>query len=308
MSAQLPSFVRELKGIIGLDLIFETITGLLVRMPVQAQAYRIGGADQYPMVTRRRYDDREIDVPYVPGSSLKGRVRSLLEVALGQKLYTSDGKVWQHVRSLTTMEKEFFDDVEKRCIVDELFGWAAANYKQISDAIKELKLSGTNADDVFKNLAPTRLLVSDFFPTEDYVRNIDARSVADFLEEKSENRIDRITSAADPRNVVRVKLGIEFGGGMKILVFDLDRDNVSKYLYTVGSGLKLVEETYLGGSGSRGYGRVKFTKIRLNVLKTEKSDVPKLVDTNIKKEYKSVNEFLSEIDQLAKSIVDVLFS
>lgn len=254
------SFNRRLVGLLKLNLLLENTTGLLIQMPISAQAYRIGGADKYPMVTRRKYSIGELEVPYIPGSSLKGRIRALVELALGKKLYTTDGKIWLHVRSLTSMTfNEFEEDVRNRDVVDELFGWAAANYKQILDEAEEPYKSNAQvvANQLFSNLAPTRFMVSDFFPTVKYVEAHSVKSIADFLEEKPENRIDRITSAADPREVVRVKPGVEFGGNITILFFDNDGEKAEEYLNTMMLGLKLLEETYLGSSGSRGYGRVR---------------------------------------------------
>ena len=84
----------------------------------------------------------------------------------------------------------------------------------------------------------------------------------DFLEEKNENRIDRITSAADPRTVLRVKPGVKFIGNISILVYDKNADKLKDFLTLLAKGMKLLEATYLGASGSRGYGRVKFAKIK----------------------------------------------
>lgn len=308
-------FQRQLKGVVVFDIVFETRTGLLIRMPVQAQAYKVGGAETYPMIAKKSYSSVGLlEVPYVPGSSLKGRMRGLLELVLGKKFYTTDQEIWQHVRNLSersTMSlDEFVKDVVDRCVIDELFGYAAVHYKYVIDrANQEHKsISINDINEAFSILAITRLLVDDFFPTKDYVKNINARSVVDFLEEKSENRIDRITSAADPRDIVRVRPGVEFGGKITLLLFDHDGDIVEKYLTTIATGLRLIEETYLGASGSRGYGRVKFTRISISLEKVQiENDIPKLVVLNIKKEYRSVNEFENDVKNLAKDIRDAIF-
>ena len=317
-SQELHPVTRHIRGIIKVKLEFETITGLLVRMPLQAQAYRIGGADQYPMITKVKYLVKDetsgenyrtlwLEVPYIPGSSLKGRMRSLLELSMGLKLYTADNKIWQHVRSTKAMDSDFIDDVEQRCVLDELFGWAAANYKQIEDLVRR---SGRNIDarKLFANLAPTRLLVDDFMPSERYIREVKPTSITDFLEEKSENRIDRVTSAADPRDIVRVKPGVVFSGNLRILLFDNDSDMVEKYLQLLATGLELLEETYLGGSGSRGYGRIKFTSISVEVLKVVNRDgLPRLEKINGVIEFKGLSEFkerLSEVVSIAKKVFE----
>jgi CRISPR-associated protein Csm3 len=305
------SFVRALKGVVDIALELEVRTGLLIRMPVQAQAYRIGGAEQYPMVTRRVYSGGlELEVPYIPGSSFKGRMRSLLELALGKKLYTTDEKIWQHVRSLSAMSLEdFVADVLDRCVIDELFGYAAANYRQIKEGFEEAQKRGvrlrvSSPDEVFKHMTVTRLLVEDFFPTEDYVRKANVKSIAEFLEEKSENRLDRVTAAADPREAVRVKPGVRFGGRLKLLVFDLDVDHLSRYLGTIATGLRLIEETYLGSSGSRGYGRVKFVKIEVGASKVEVVDgFPKLrVLERPRESYGSVEELERKVGEVAEQL------
>ncbi len=309
------SFIRVLKGIVDLALEFEAKTGLLIRAPIQAQAYRIGASDQYPMITRKVYAGLELEVPYVPGSSFKGRMRSLLELALGKKLYTTDRKIWQHVRNLSAMDlKDFVDDVVSRCVVDELFGYAAANYEQIKEEFEKSQKSGIqlkiSVDEVFKNMTLTRLIVDDFFPTEEYVSKIGAKSIEDFLEDKYENRIDRVTSAADPRDVVRVKPGARFRGKVKLLVFDLDADYLKVYLSTIATGLKLIEATYLGSSGSRGYGRVKFVKIVVGASKVEVINgmYPKLETLKLDKaEYDSVEAFESAVENLAGSLKKDLF-
>jgi CRISPR-associated protein Csm3 len=304
-------FQRQLKGFVIFDIEFDNRTGLLIRMPIQAQAYRIGGGDTYPMVARKPYSGIGLlEVPYVPGSSFKGRMRGLLELALNKKFYTTDQRIWQHVRSLSAMSlDDFVDDVLNRCVIDELFGYASAQYKQIAERVGHEHKS-VDVDKIFNMLAITRLIIDDFFPTEDYVKQIGAKSVADFLEEKSENRIDRITSAADPRDIVRVKPGVRFGGRITLLLFDNDADMIEKYLTTLATGLKLIEETYLGASGSRGYGRVKFSKIAVAVEKVQNMDgAPKLVEVpTIRKTYSNVSEFESDVKSLANAIKSAIFS
>jgi len=311
----LHTFTRILKGYLKIPLKIVNETGLLVRMPVQAQAFKIGGADTYPMVTVKKYKRRDtgeeilIEVPYIPGSSLKGRVRSLLELALGLKLYTTDNKIWQHVRGYSQMKGysgDFENDVMNRCPVDDVFGWAAANFLQI------LELVGNDANKaitIYSQLASTRILFDDFFPSQDYIEKASPKSIADFLEEKSENRIDRITSAADPRTIPRVKPGVEFEGCVTVLFFDIDKDHVKRYFETLIHGFKLVEDTYLGASGSRGYGRVKFRDCKLDLYKI-KSTTSSLEIEGAKRigEYPDLERLRRDIEVIANSIVKELYA
>lgn len=325
MTEAFKSFQRRLKGYLKISIKINTKTGLLIRMPVHAQAFRIGGADQSPMITTKKYvlngKEVELEVPYIPGSSLKGRMRSLLEMAYNKKLYTNDNKIWQHVRSVSLMTniQEFYDDVVKRCPIDDLFGWAAANYSQIKSHLEEKSKQGSGQkpeenvnemlNKIFANLAPTRLLFDDFFPSEETVKRLEPRSVSDFLEEKSENRIDRITSAADPRTFLRVKPGIEFKGAITMLLFDIDNDFIKNYLDALMNGLKFVEDTYLGSSGSRGYGRVEFRDIVVDLYKITVSNgstlsisfKPKIAEAS------NINDLLGKLDSIAQKVKKELF-
>ncbi|ABL78761.1 type III-A CRISPR-associated RAMP protein Csm3 [Thermofilum pendens] len=325
---------RELRGIVRLGLKMETVTGLLIRMPVHAQVYRIGGADLYPIVTKRKYSlggaEVEVEVPLVPGSSLKGRMRGLLELSLGKRLYTSDERIWLHARILwgtrahPMSTDELIRDISGRCEVDEVFGSPAVGFDQLVEmlardlASKQGKEEPDDADyeeagkvarSLALNLALTRLLVDDMTPDKDYVGVLSENgrrilAISDFLEEKGENRIDRITSAADPRQVARVKPGVVFQGALRLLVFDIDKGYVKRNLELVAKGLRLVEETYLGASGSRGYGRVKFKDISVEVMKTfgaEKPEYRKLADLA------SVEALLGKVDEIAGEVEKTLF-
>ena len=313
-------FSRRLVGIVDIFFRLITRTGLLIRMPEHAQAYRIGGADLYPMTTRYSYDEiGEIEVPYIPGSSLKGRMRALLEQATGQKLYTTDSRIWQYVRSISVMSiEELINDVRNRNVISELFGWAAVNYKQLQEELDKAKKSGgykyneNILEEIFSNyLAPTRLIFSDLFPSKDYVEKIKATSISDFLEKKPENRIDRITSAADPREVVRVKPGVEFEGRVSMLLYNIDNDSgvLRRYLETLVLGFKLIEKTYLGGSGSRGYGKVSFQSFKIASYRiTDSGDSVYKLEKLDEKIYSNTDDLEEKIEELVKDLSKIFES
>jgi len=320
------SMVRELKGHLRFEIAFETVTGLLIKAPSTAQMYRIGRPDTYPMTTMRVYvingQNIELEVPYVPGSSIKGKIRYHLELFNGLKLYSTDNKIWRHVRNVETMTlSELIDDIVKRCVVDDLLGYSAFNLKQLAEAIARSRgRERPNDDDIneakkyFSYLAPTRLDFSDFYPSSRYVESKKPTSVADFLEEKVEIGVDRITVAADLRSIVRVIPGVEFEGTATLRVFDIDRDVLAKYLNALATGLEFLELTHLGSSGSRGYGRIRFTLIKLSVLKPNKNE-QLLVDISnevrkrgIKMEYTSLHSFKSDLQNLAKALIEMLYS
>jgi len=188
------------------------ITGL--HIGDSKETTEIGGVDS-PVV--RRKDNNE---PYIPGSSLKGKIRSLLDIAYGQSDTTRNG---EHV-------------------IGQLFG------------------SINN-----ENQSPSRLIVRDASLTEASSEKFKNSEFTDmpFTEVKAENRIDRILGVAkDPRFIERIPAGAEFEVEFIInIIADSDSEAKNKeadFNQLLNAGIKLLEDDYLGGSGSRGYGQVKF--------------------------------------------------
>ncbi len=267
----------ELVGIIDLTFKLEA-HGLLIRSGKAKEI--LGAADVQPITIRRTYhvDNRDyvIEVPYIPASSLKGRARSLLELAFNLPLYTTDGKIYLHMR---VVKNEVMDQ-DPYCPIDNVFGTPALDAK---------RLVANDLDYLFSCWAPTRSIFRDLYPSLDYIKELcNAKggcgyiTIDDFVEEKWENRIDRVTSTADPRNLLRLRPGVMFDGGLSFLIFDLDacvkkeceekstyvekirgEGNPAKFYFkTLLRGFELVEATYLGASGTRGYGQVKFRELK----------------------------------------------
>lgn len=319
------TFNRCLLGIVEIKYKLENETGLIVRYPL-ARA-RIGGADVMPMSLHKKYvidgNPVELEVPFIPGSSLKGRMRGLLELKENVDLFNIDGKITQHF--LPPFREEYKDIVKEylkkylvgdrlKSYIDHVFGYSALHLSDIEDVlkdeIKEKDKLKEKASDLFRRLAITRLIVYDIYPSQEYVaekykekqRQGLTLLLDDFLEDKPENRIDRITSAADPRLILRIKPGVEFEGLMKVLVFDVDMEGerVKDIFKLIFAGMKLVEDTYLGGSGSRGYGKVKFRDIELVLKKREYYDSGGGV-VSIGR-YASLEDVLRNLDNIALKI------
>ena len=84
---------------------------------------------------------------------------------------------------------------------------------------------------------------------------------------KFENTISRLTAVANPRQIERVVRGSEFGVKM---VYDMEEAGELEADFTnIAKGLKLLSLDYLGGHGSRGYGKVAFTDFEIEVKEGE---------------------------------------
>ncbi|HPE34640.1 MAG TPA: type III-A CRISPR-associated RAMP protein Csm3 [Bacteroidales bacterium] len=193
-------------------------------------AMAIGGPDS--TVIRNPIDNK----PYIPGSSLKGKMRALIEIADG----TIDTVNMGNVRYAATQD---MNTVSAR-----LFGSAKNDESQ----------------------RPSKLIVRDgkLLSDDSLFTNTDLP----YSESKTEVVIDRITSKAMPRQLERVPAGAEFRLDMVLNIFD--GDNEKELIETVMRGLRLVQDDYLGGSGSRGSGQVeivldKITERPVDFYKTE---------------------------------------
>ena len=193
----------------------ECLTGL--HIGGSKDKVEIGGVDSPVLrdpITRR---------PYIPGSSLKGKMRMLLEYATGN----------------VDQRGEVHNCAKADCPVCRIFGSSAAEER---------------------TCGPTRLLVRDAYPDETTIGLWDKMdSELLFAEMKSENFLNRITSAANPRFLERVVKGSMFDLEMVYGMYDVDdgQDDLEFFKH-VRTSLLLLEQSALGGSGSRGYGHIEF--------------------------------------------------
>jgi CRISPR-associated protein Csm3 len=174
--------------------------------------------------------------PYIPGSSLKGKMRGLLEWRSGavkeKPLHASDYKKDESSKK---------NDEIKRIL--QLFG-----------------VSG-DAKEAAADFSPSRLSFWDCPLDPDWEKEVRANNQLP-IEIKSENSINRISGTADaPRFFERVPAGAKFVFRLSLKRLDGDGDDL---LDTVLQGLKLIEHDSLGGSGSRGYGKVKFVNLKID--------------------------------------------
>lgn len=225
----------ELKGRIFITFDIVALTGLSIGG--SDTGIEIGGVDR--TVIRDKLTNR----PYIPGSSLKGKMRSLLEKYKGLKQNKRIGQGFIH----TCEDKGEYDN----CPVCQVFGVPG-----------ELKFA-----------TPTRLVVRDTFLSEESAQRLEsAQTDLPYTEVKTEVSIDRVTSAANPRQIERVPAGVVFEKGeMVFSLYDIQFEDGEMHnattdlqrLQVVREAMQLLEEDYLGGLGSRGSGKVKFRNIKL---------------------------------------------
>jgi CRISPR-associated protein Csm3 len=163
--------------------------------------------------------DVRTNLPMIPGSSFKGKMRALL------------AKEYNNV--VATIPD---DDVE--CLL-RLFGCAK------KDKVKRSRI--IISDMILKNEAELR-----------------EQGLQSLTEVKFENTINRVTAVANPRQIERAIRGSKFELDM---VYEVEKeDEVIEDIGILVEGLKLLEYDYIGGSGSRGYGKIAFANLQANVV------------------------------------------
>jgi len=208
----------------------EALTGL--RIGGTSGGLKIGGLDLNVITDP---DDK----PYIPGSSLKGKLRSLLE----QK--ESQGK------------NDFYRDGKHECKSE-------AAYKNCPIC----KIWGTIAGRDFNVPTLTRLIVRDAFlltdnDYKDFWDRIRNNIELQWSEVKVETAIDRIKGSAldgSLRQIERVPAGATFEWQFTYNVFAEEDKTLLKKIF---ESLELLENDYLGGMGSRGYGQVAVKEIEV---------------------------------------------
>lgn len=225
----------QLQGKIFLTGTIRAVTGL--HIGGNTGELDIGGIDN--PVIRNPFNQQ----PYIPGSSLRGKIRGLLDRHFNNPL---NKRVGRDVRVHECREPADYH----QCPVCQVFGVAP---------IRNLR----------GKTMPTRLIVRDVFLTEQSVQSLrEADTDGPFTEIKTEVAIDRITSAATPRQNERVPAGVTFGPFEAVYGIYLQDTDTTKHLSreiqfftTVLTGMALLEDDYLGGSGTRGYGKIAFENL-----------------------------------------------
>lgn len=206
------TLIKKIKVITTIEL----ITGLHVGG--SKDNVEIGGIDN--PVLRAAIKDNQ---PYLPGSSLKGKIRSLLEQIEGSAQVGGNNEI------------------------NDLFGYANDN-------------------------KPSRIIVRDSYLSKasaELLKNCENLDMP-YTEGKWENVIHRVKGTAEhPRQTERIPAGVSFDVEFVINVWDNNEDG-KKSLELLKKGILALENDYLGGSGSRGYGQVKFSELKVEDILFDK--------------------------------------
>lgn len=210
----------------------EVLTGMHIG---GSSAFAAIGAVDSPVIK-----DVLSDCPMIPGSSLKGKMRTLLAKEYNESVADKPDQ-----------------DCER---IKRVFGSAEKNH-----------------------IKKSRIQVSDMILSNaDELRN---KGLNSLTEVKFENTINRATAVANPRQIERVVRGSEFD--LDILYEVDNMDDLYEDIELIAEAFKMLQFDYLGGSGSRGYGKVKFTNLHA------KAAIGQL-DKSVKDK---INEILSKVSQ-----------
>jgi len=216
-----------LQGKIHIKGELKTITGL--HIGGSKSILEVGGIDNAIIKTTK-------GKPYIPGSSLKGKLRNMLARAVGSKCVKTDIDLQENSSGIR--------------FIANIFG------------IPE-------GEDIKSEQTEALLKVRDCFPVENCM-----------LEIKTENSINRLTGEANPRPLERVAEG-NFSLEMTLDVFDPEETKI--YLKEIQLAMLLLEQDHLGGSGSRGCGKIKFSIQKLYYLKI--SDFKLAIDDSFEEDF-----------------------
>lgn len=225
-----PNVFRKLIGKVEISGELQCLTGL--HIGASKENVEIGALDS-PVVR-----DPVTQAPYIPGSSLKGKLRALLEKAHPDLLPNRSGGSGIRRHECDDWERKDGEGGETpgalHCPVCRLFGSTGPSARNYPARLKVRDLHLENMEELEK--IDTGLYLTEW---------------------KFENGIDRVTSAANPRNIERVPRGARFAFSM---IYDVeDPETMKTDLENLNLAIRLLHDDFLGGHGSRGYGQVKLS-------------------------------------------------
>ncbi|MBW4615249.1 MAG: type III-A CRISPR-associated RAMP protein Csm3 [Desmonostoc vinosum HA7617-LM4] len=252
--------------------------------------------------------------PYLPGSSIKGKLRSILERLCklplnrpggsGTYRYESDDLVdgYTEIKTDNSSILVRFDGA-KNCKVSRIFGSTGVNFWGKSDVVNQERLErvpnvearmiirhsseehrfarfetqatqighGEIREQYLKvkgRNAPARLIVRDCHLSDESIKLLERVDTGLYMTEwKFENGIDRVTAAANPRQLERVPAGAKFKFELVYTVENAEQ--AIEDVQNIAIALAILEDDALGGHGSRGYGKVRFQNFEFSYRSLE---------------------------------------
>ncbi len=167
------------------------------------------------------------DNPMIPGSSLKGKMRYLLSRQYGEN------------KPYVKLEDE---DIR----IKRLFGYPVAKKKE---------------EEVQRQARASRLQIPDMFLINKDRLSAEGISTTEI---KFENSINRVTAVANPRQIERAVRGSEF---LVNWIYNVEeQEEILDDFRTIAEGIRLLKFDYIGGHGSRGYGKINFKDLDLECV------------------------------------------
>ncbi len=230
----------------------------------------IGGLDK-PVIR-----DPLTQYPYLPGSSIKGKLRSIIERLLNKPLNRTGGSGTYRYESDDL--KDGFTEIDgllipyegaSTCQISRLFGstggskfWMRTDIATAEELVEKNSSTRTIQDREYTRIsrgrnAPARLIVRDCHLVRESAEQLKKVDTGLYMTEwKFENGIDRVTAAANPRQLERVPAGAKFQ--FELIYTVEDATQAIEDLQNIAIALAILEDDALGGHGSRGYGKVRF--------------------------------------------------
>jgi CRISPR-associated protein Csm3 len=237
----------------------------------------IGGLDK-PVIR-----DPITNYPYLPGSSLKGKLRSILERLLNKPLNRPGSRDTYRYESDDL--EDGYSEVDEQlipyegartCKLSRVFGSTGGsggrNKTWVKTALAEAQgleplgkktINNESYTSIRGRNAPSRLLVRDCHLLPASAKKLKEVATGLYMTEwKFENGLDRVTAAANPRQLERVPAGSEFKSE---LIYTVENVSQAKEdLKNLAIALAILEDDALGGHGSRGYGKIRFQHFNLS--------------------------------------------
>ena len=227
--------------------------------------------------------------PYLPGSSIKGKLRSLLERVHNKPLNRAGSRDTFRYESDDLLDgyteidgQTIFYEGARICPISRLFGSTGSSnfWVKTTDAVAEnldiVKQNDQSVTQIFSGVeyskilrgrnSPEKIIVRDCHLHQESAKKLERIDTGLYMTEwKWENGLDRVTAAANPRQIERVPAGAEFDFQLVYTVEAEDSQTeqeafleAAKDLRNIAIALSLLEDDALGGHGSRGYGKVRF--------------------------------------------------